>query len=56
MNKEYSSMSQKEMMIQMFDYQKESIANGARLQAQMDEVIKRLDTREKTFEKIRPAC
>ena len=52
MNKEYSSMSQKEMMIQMFDYQKESIANGARLQAQMDEVIKRLDTREKTFEKI----
>ena len=52
MSDDISLMTQKEMMRQIYSLQKERVENDTRLQVQMDEVIRRLDTREKTFEKI----
>ncbi len=48
-----SAITQKEMMRQLYALQKESVENDARLQSQMEEVIRQLDMREKTFEKLR---
>lgn len=52
MSDDFSLMTQKEMMRQVYSLQKERVENDTRLQVQMNEVIKRLDHREKTFEKI----
>lgn len=52
MSDDISLMTQKEIMRQLYTLQKESVENDAEFRTQMNEVIKRLDHREKTFEKI----
>ena len=45
-------MTQKEMLIQLYQWKKESIENDARIQAEMDGLNRRLDKQERMFEKI----
>jgi hypothetical protein len=47
-----SLMTQKEMLIQLYQWKKESIENDARFKVQMEELVKRFDKQEKAFEKI----
>ncbi|MGP1427443.1 MAG: hypothetical protein ACTTKB_04410 [Treponema sp.] len=45
-------MTQKEMLVQLYQWKKESIENDARFKVQMEELVKRFDKQEKAFEKI----
>lgn len=47
-----SVMTQKEMLVQLYQWKKESIENDARFKVQMEELVKRFDKQEKAFEKI----
>lgn len=45
-------MTQKEMMRQLYELQKVQVQNDAVLKVQMDELVKRVDRRDETLEKI----
>lgn len=45
-------MTQKEMLIQLYQWKKESIENDARFKVQVEELVKRFDQQEESFEKI----
>ena len=45
-------MTQKEMLIQLYQWKKESIENDARFKVQVEELVKRFDRQEESFEKI----
>ena len=48
-------MTQKEIMRQLYSLQKESVENDARLEAQMDNVVRRLDKQDRLLEKMNEA-
>ena len=45
-------LTQKEMLIQLYQWKKESIENDARFKVQVEELVKRFDQQEESFEKI----
>ena len=45
-------MTQKEMLIQLYQWKRESIENDARFKVQMEEQVKRFERLEETFAKI----
>lgn len=45
-------MTQKEMLIQLYQWKKESIENDARFKVQVEELVKRFDRQEESFEEI----
>ncbi len=52
MSDEFVAKTQKELMRNMYEIQKESVANDAELKAQMSQVMKRLDKTELVMDKI----
>ena len=45
-------MTQKEMLIQLYLWKKESIENDARFKVQVEELVRRFERQEESFEKI----
>lgn len=50
-----SEMTQKEIMRQLYTLQKESVENDAKLEAQMHDVVRRLDKQDRLLEKMNEA-
>ncbi|MGP1602720.1 hypothetical protein [Treponema sp.] len=55
MSDDASLMTQKEMMRQIYSLQKESTENDARLGAQIENVVRRLDKQDRLLEKMNEA-
>ena len=55
MNSDVAEMTQKEIMRQLYSLQKESVENDARLEAQMENVVRRLDKQDRLLEKMNEA-
>ena len=55
MSSDVAEMTQKEIMRQLYSLQKESVENDARLEAQMDNVVRRLDKQDRLPEKMNEA-
>ncbi len=55
MSDEFAAMTQKEMMRMLYALQKESVENDARLQSQLEELMKQQESRDAFLDKISDA-